>query len=126
VPLAPRRIEWEAAKSFTRSVAEEFASAQPERFIATMSKARRRGKIFIDYLRNDRGATAVAPYATRAKPGAPVSCPLAWDELSAKVHSDAFTVANVPARLQSLKTDPWEGFFNVKQQIPSILTRRKP
>ena len=71
VPLAPRRVDWEAAKTFARSVAEHFAAEQPERFIATMSKAQRKGKIFIDYLRNDRGATAVAPYSTRAKPVRP-------------------------------------------------------
>lgn len=118
VPLSPRRAVWAEAKAFARSVAEHFAAEQPRRFVATMSKAQRKGKIFIDYLRNDRGATAVAPYSTRAKPGAPVSCPIAWDELSAKLHSDAFIVANVPPRLRLLKSDPWEGFFEIKQQIP--------
>ena len=123
VPLAPRRADWDAAKAFARTVAEHFAAEQPSRFVATMSKAQRKGKIFIDYFRNDRGATAVAPYSTRAKPGAPVSCPIRWDELSAKLRSDAFTVANLPARLQALKSDPWEGFFNVKQQIPQAQPR---
>lgn len=124
VPLSPRRVDWEEAKMFARSVAEHFAAEQPRRFVATMSKAQRQGKIFIDYLRNDRGATAVAPYSTRAKPGAPVSCPVAWDELSARLHSDAFTVANVPPRLGSLKNDPWEGFFEVKQHLPKARARR--
>ena len=120
VPLAPRRADWDAAKAFARSVAEHFAAEQPERFIATMSKAQRKGKIFIDYLRNDRGATAVAPYSTRAKPSAPVSCPVSWNELSAKLGPADFTVANVPSRLRALRRDPWPGFFTLKQQLPKL------
>ena len=72
VPIVPR-VEWEKARAFSRAVAELMVQAAPDRFIATMSKAARKGKIFIDYLRNGRGATAVAPYSTRAKPGATVS-----------------------------------------------------
>jgi bifunctional non-homologous end joining protein LigD len=86
-----------------------------------MAKAARRGKIFIDYLRNDRGATAVAPYSTRAKPGAPVSTPLAWDELSSRIQSDHFRVDNIRQRLQGLAHDPWESFFELKQQLPKFV-----
>jgi bifunctional non-homologous end joining protein LigD len=85
-----------------------------------MAKAARHGKIFVDYLRNDRGATAVAAYSTRARPGAPVSTPLAWDELTKAIRSDHFNVANLPARLKSLKRDPWAKIGSVKQGIPAV------
>lgn len=120
-PIAPRRHDWEAAKSFTRAVAQHLADEEPQRFTANMAKAARQGKIFIDYLRNDRGATAVAPYSTRAKPGAPVSTPLAWDELCSRIQSDHFRVDNVRQRLLRLARDPWEGFFELKQQLPKFV-----
>jgi bifunctional non-homologous end joining protein LigD len=119
VPLSPRRTAWPEAKQFAREIAEWFAGQSPQLFTSVMSKAQRRGKIFIDYLRNDRGATAIAPYSTRAKPGAPVSVPLAWNELSPDLRSDHFTLASVPDRLKSLRGDPWKGFFDIKQTIPS-------
>ena len=77
-----RGADWDAAKAFTRAVAEAMAKDAPDRYVATMSKRARRGRIFVDYLRNGRGATAVAAYSTRALPQAPVSTPLDWDELS--------------------------------------------
>ncbi|MBI2435522.1 MAG: hypothetical protein HYV26_21930 [Candidatus Hydrogenedentes bacterium] len=89
----------------------------PERYIATMSKVKRRGKVFIDYLRNSRGATSVAAYSTRAKPGAPVSTPVAWEELKPALKSDAYTIENLPKRLQQLKQDPWNEFFTTRQSI---------
>jgi len=82
-----------------------------------MSKAERRGKIFIDYLRNDRGATAIAPYSTRSRPGAPVATPLAWKEVSSRIRSDHFHVGNVPGRLRALKADPWEDMTSVRQSL---------
>jgi bifunctional non-homologous end joining protein LigD len=82
-----------------------------------MSKSKRSGKIFIDYLRNAHEATAVTPYSTRARPGAPVATPIAWEELASDLRA-AFTLANVPGRLKSLADDPWRGFFDVKQSIP--------
>jgi len=87
VPIQPR-AEWDEAKAFCRAVADFVVRAAPDRFIATMSKAARTGKIFIDYLRNGRGSSAVAPYSTRAKPGATVSAPIAWEELTSSLHSD--------------------------------------
>jgi bifunctional non-homologous end joining protein LigD len=117
VPLAPRRHDWTFAKAFCKSLAEELVTRAPERYTANMSKAARRGKIFVDYLRNDRGATAIAAYSTRAKPGATVSVPLAWEELAAGIRSDQFSVANVPARLASLRRDPWKGIEQVKQTL---------
>ncbi|MEX2177019.1 MAG: DNA ligase D [Pirellulaceae bacterium] len=123
VPLEPRRHAWPAAKHFAQAVARHLAEQQPERYTVSMSKAARRGKIFIDYLRNDRGATAVAPYSTRAKPGAPVSTPLAWDELSPKLKSDHFRLDTLPRRLESLASDPWTGFFECRQQLPTFVAR---
>ena len=96
----------------------------PGRYLTKAAKADRKGRIFIDYLRNARGATAVAAYSTRARAGAPVSTPLAWDELSGAIRSDAFTVANVPARLRSLQADPWAEFERLRRSLPDG-TRRK-
>ncbi|MBI2434404.1 MAG: DNA ligase D, partial [Candidatus Hydrogenedentes bacterium] len=112
-----RRAEWEEVKTFARAVAQEMVRRAPERYIATMSKVKRRGKIFIDYLRNSRGATSVAAYSTRAKPGAPVSTPIAWDELKPALKPDAYRLENLPKRLQQLKQDPWNEFFKTRQSI---------
>jgi bifunctional non-homologous end joining protein LigD len=116
VPVQPN-VDWERAKAFTQSVAENMAVARPDRYVATMSKAVRRGKIFIDYLRNGRGATAVAPYSTRALPQASVSTPLAWDELSESIRADHFRIGNLRQRLAVLRHDPWAGIFTVRQKL---------
>lgn len=118
------RLTWEASKAFCRRVAELLEEAAPERYVSKMSKAARRGKIFVDYLRNGRGATAVAAYSTRARDGAPVSVPLAWDELSARLHSDYFTIRNLPARLENLKRDPWEEMPKQKQSLTKSMLKR--
>lgn len=112
-----RRTTWVQLKEFARGVAETLVRAAPDRYTATMTKAKRRGKIFVDYLRNQRGATAVASYSTRARAGAPVAAPLAWDELSSKTKPDMYTVANIGDRLAQLRNDPWEGFFQLRQSI---------
>ncbi len=109
VPLAPER-EWEEVKRFAAAIAEGEARAQPERFTANMAKARRQGRIFIDYLRNGRGATAIAPYSTRAREGAPVAVPIAWDELDPASRADRYAIDTVRRRLAALRKDPWEGF----------------
>ncbi len=118
VPIEPV-AGWDEAKAFTASVAEAMARARPERYVATMSKRARGGRIFIDYFRNDPGATAVGAYSTRALPQASVSTPLAWDELSEGVRSDHFTVANLRHRLAYLARDPWPNFFKLRQRLPS-------
>ena len=87
----------------------------PDRFVAHMSKRKRKGKIYVDYLCNARGTTVVAALSTRARIVAPVSIPLTWEELSADIRLDHFTVSNVPERLQKSKQDPWRGYFTVKQ-----------
>nr|WP_084731289.1 DNA ligase D [Microvirga vignae] len=105
-PLKPK-AGWDETKAFAQSLAEDMAGDSPDRYVATMAKRARKGRIFIDYLRNGRGATAVAAYSTRARSGASVSTPLAWDELSASIRPNHFTVDNLPTRLAHMKTDPW-------------------
>jgi bifunctional non-homologous end joining protein LigD len=121
VPIEPR-AEWDEAKAFAESVAVELAKRDPKLFVATMSKAARPGKIFVDYLRNGRSQTAVAAFSTRARPGAPVSTPLRWHELLAEETADRWNVRNLSRRLASLKADPWEGFFELRQGIPVTVT----
>ncbi len=112
-----RRSSWDELKEFAKALADDMVRRAPDQFIATMSKAKRRGKVFVDYLRNQRGATAIASYSSRARSSAPVATPLAWSELTARVKPNGFTVANVPKRLAKLKSDPWEGLFEVRQSL---------
>lgn len=123
VPLQ-RAHTWDEVKAFSKAIADHLVGAIPERFLATMSKQKRKGKIFIDYLRNARGATAVAAYSTRARPLAPVSVPLAWDELSVDLRSDHFTLDNISERLERLRRDPWKTYFTTKQRLTKNMTRR--
>jgi bifunctional non-homologous end joining protein LigD len=118
VPLA-RKQPWAAVKDFARGIAEAMARRAPREHTASLSKAGRTGKIFIDYLRNSPGATAVAAYSTRALPGAPVATPIAWDELEVDLRSDHFTVTNLPRRLAALGNDPWEDFLTLRQTLPA-------
>jgi bifunctional non-homologous end joining protein LigD len=121
-PLS-RRNTWEELKEFARGVGETMMRAAPDRYVVNMSKAKRRGKIFVDYLRNQRGATAVASYSTRARSGAPVATPLAWDELSVKLRPNMYTVENIHKRLTKGFKDPWKDFFKVKQVITREMMR---
>lgn len=116
VPIE-RRITWDEGKEFAKAVAEHLAKEQPDRYVATSSKSRRHGRVYVDYLRNSRGATWVIPYGVRAKQGAPVSAPLRWDELKPSIRSDYYSVENLPKRLSSLKNDPWKNFFALRQRI---------
>jgi bifunctional non-homologous end joining protein LigD len=117
-----RRARWEALKRYSRKLAMEVAKQDSSRYIATMSKEKRKGKIFIDYLRNSFGATCVTAYGTRARAGAPVSTPLRWEELAGLSGPEAFTLATLPERLSALKEDPWKGFFDMRQSLPSTAT----
>jgi bifunctional non-homologous end joining protein LigD len=119
-----RKYEWPEIKQFARGFAELAAARSPQRFTTNMSKAVRRGKIFLDYLRNERGATFVCPYSTRANPGASVSTPLAWDELSPAIRSDHYHVDNVLVRLRSLRADPWAEFFKIKQSLTATVMKQ--
>ena len=122
VPLV-RRKGWDEIKEFCREFAETFVREAPELYTANMSKAKRRGKIFIDYLRNARGATAVAAYSTRARPGAPVSTPIDWDEL-AVLRSDQYTLGNLGRRLVERGRDPWEQYDDAKRPITVAMRKR--
>jgi bifunctional non-homologous end joining protein LigD len=116
VPLA-RRNTWDELKQFAKAVADTMTRDAPDRYLATLSKAKRRGKVFVDYLRNQRGATAIASFSTRARAGAPVAVPLAWDELSTRIKPDMYNIRNLQKRLKKLKADPWEGFFSTRQSV---------
>ncbi len=115
-PLKPE-AGWDAVKDFARAMADAMEADDPRRFIAKATKAERKGRIFVDYLRNGRGATAIAPYSTRARAGAPVAMPLGWDELGPAIRSDHFTVTNAMARLDSLPADPWADFRKAERPL---------
>jgi bifunctional non-homologous end joining protein LigD len=123
-PIKPK-AEWPAVKAFTKSIADSMAADSPERFVSTIPKARRHGKILIDYLRNQRGMTAVAAYSTRARPGAAVSTPLAWEELTPEIGPAYFTTRNAPARLSSV-ADPWADFRAAAASIEGEGKKSKP
>lgn len=125
VPLKPER-GWQELEDFTRAVALRLAREEPEAFTANMAKAQRKGKIYVDYLRNVRGANAVGAYSTRARAGAPVSVPVAWEELDRLSGPADFTVAEVPLRVLDFPSgpgDPWARYLEVKQRVPASLLR---
>ncbi|HXK16813.1 MAG TPA: non-homologous end-joining DNA ligase [Polyangiaceae bacterium] len=110
-------LAWTVVKDFTARIARSLAAGAPELYVATQSKAKRQGKTFIDYLRNVRGATFVAPYSTRARENAPVAVPLEWDELSPKLPPDYFTLRNLEQRLAKLARDPFERLARLEQPL---------
>ncbi|MWJ27470.1 DNA ligase D [Halomonas sp. ZH2S] len=116
VPLVPE-ADWEQTKAFARAVAQLHAKDDPERLTTQMSKTKREGLLFIDYLRNGRGNTAVASYSVRARKGAPVAVPVRWDELNATLRPDRYDVSNLRRRLAALREDPWEGFLDAARPI---------
>lgn len=115
VPVEPV-CGWEEARAFTKGVADYIAAGLPDRFVSTMTRSKRAGRIFIDYVRNVRGSTAIEAYSTRARKGAPLSVPVSWDELKGGVRSDYYTLENIRDRLKA-GTDPWKGYFELKQSI---------
>jgi bifunctional non-homologous end joining protein LigD len=120
-----QKAQWPEVKAFTKALAEGMAADAPDHFVAKITKSKRRGKILVDYLRNGRGATAVAPYSTRARPGAAVSMPLAWDELTAEIGPAYFTIENAPARLANLRRDPWADFRKAAALLPEPAVKGK-
>jgi bifunctional non-homologous end joining protein LigD len=122
VPLV-RRGDWDDVKAFTKAVVETIVAAEPSRYTSKLPKASRKGKIFIDYLRNGRGATSIAAYSTRARPNAPVSTPLFWEELETDVRGNTYTVRNLPERLEGLESDPWASFLKVRQSITAAMKK---
>jgi bifunctional non-homologous end joining protein LigD len=122
VPLA-KRHEWEEVKEFSRALAESMTADEPARFVSRMSKKDRIGRIFIDFFRNQPGATTVAAYSVRAKPGAPVSTPLHWDELGGRMKPQSFHAGNVAKRLTGLRSDPWKMFRRTSQNLTAAMRR---
>jgi len=116
VPLNPG-CDWDLTKRFAKGFADALAQQSPDRFVSTATKRLRKGRIFVDYLRNGRGATAVASYSLRGRPGAPVAMPLSWSELGKLKRADAFTLKDVPAKLKRRRKDPWEGISTLKQNL---------
>jgi bifunctional non-homologous end joining protein LigD len=121
VPIV-RKLEWPDVHAFTEGVAVALERRDPRLFTATMAKSARPGKVFVDYVRNARSQTAVGAYSTRARPGAPVSTPLRWDELLGEERADRWNVRNVLRRLSTTK-DPWEGYAPLRQRITTAMRR---
>jgi bifunctional non-homologous end joining protein LigD len=124
LPLSPS-ASWDETRPFAEAVARLLAAEYPDHYVATSGEKNRKGKIFIDYLRNGRGATSVTNYSLRARPGAPVAMPISWEELSRLRAANAFTLKNVKARLKRSNKDPWAGIEKLKQKLPNLsrLTR---
>ena len=122
VPLE-RRHTWDEAKSFAQALARRLAADHPDRFIATASKARRKGLVFIDWLRNADGATAVAAYSLRARDGLPVSMPIDWRDLSKDVRGAHFNFRNVPEILAKRRRDPWADYEASRQRLSARALR---
>jgi bifunctional non-homologous end joining protein LigD len=119
VPLTPR-AEWPEVKDFALRFSVALATAEPERFTANLAKASRKGRIFLDYLRNQRGSTAILPYSARAREGAPVSAPVNWDELD-EMHSGArFTVRDSGLLLDRASSRALQGWGEASQVLPDL------
>jgi bifunctional non-homologous end joining protein LigD len=121
-PLAAKdndNLDWKAAKAFAQTVCSQMAGDSPDRYLIVMSKKLRKGRIFLDYLRNDRTATAVAPLSPRARPGAPVSMPLNWDQVKAGLDAQRFTMRTAPALLR--KSKPWQDYCDGERDLKEAI-----
>ena len=116
VPIDPSH-QWPGVKAWAKSVAERMAADAPDKYLTRIAKAERTGRIFIDYLRNDPSSTAVGPYSTRARTGAPVAMPLDWSELTPKLDPAAFNVRTAAGLVGRRKTDPWAGLPGLRQRL---------
>jgi bifunctional non-homologous end joining protein LigD len=122
VPLEPS-VDWDTVKAFSYAVAQTIAQDDPTRFTTNMAKAKRGGKTFVDYLRNGRGATAIASYSSRAREGAPVAMPVRWQELTAAMPSDRYDVVTAQRRLKTLREDPWGDFEAARRPLDRKILR---
>ncbi len=120
-PLQAKGVDWEAAKGFARDVCKVMAADQPDRYLITMAKKDRTGRIFLDYLRNDRMATAVAPLSPRGRPGAPVSMPLTWSQVRKGLDPAKYTVRTVPPLLKKLTA--WEDYCDGERSLTQAIKR---
>lgn len=123
VPFAPA-APWDQAKAFAKSLASLIARSKPKEFVDVASKAKRDNRIFIDWLRNGRGATSVASYSLRARPGAKVAVPIRWDELSKLKKANPFDLESTQRRLAAQKDDPWREMTVIAQSLDQIRRRR--
>ncbi|MGF6722481.1 bifunctional non-homologous end joining protein LigD [Paraburkholderia sp. GAS41] len=123
VPLA-KQAGWDEVKAFSQAVAQHMAATLPKHFAAKMGPQNRKRKIFVDYLRNNRGSSTVAAFSARARPGLGVSVPLAWDEVDSTTAGDQWTVANLHERLAALHEDPWAGYAKTRQRITAAMKKR--
>jgi len=115
-PIAPKQ-GWDEVKAFAKATADTLVEVRADRYTANPLKGTRVGKIFVDYLRNQRGGSAIVNYSTRAKPNASVACPLTWDELKGLKVASPYTLKTLPMRLKAKRSDPWQGFFSTRQSI---------
>jgi bifunctional non-homologous end joining protein LigD len=115
-PLKSKGLDWPQAKAFAHALCQAMAADEPGRFLTEMTKSRRGGRIFLDYLRNDRMATAVAPLSPRGRPGAPVSMPIPWSRVKTGLDPAAFTLRTAPTLLA--KTTGWEDYFDAERPLP--------
>jgi bifunctional non-homologous end joining protein LigD len=120
-PLAAEGLDWDIAKAFARDVCKAMAADAPDRYLINMAKKERTGRIFLDYLRNDRMATAVAPLSPRGRPGAPVSTPVTWTQVKKGLDPKAFTIRTVPALVKKLKA--WEDYCDGERPLAKAIER---
>ena len=118
-----RTIDWDSFKAFTKAFADKMAEEEPKLYTSNITKSARRGRIFVDYLRNGRNATFITPYSPRARENAPVAVPITWEELAHGVDPTSFTTKTVPLRLAQLARDPWHGIEEVEQAITAAAWR---
>ena len=123
LPIA-RRSTWSEVSEFARAVALRLSEDEPEKYLAKASKAERKGKIFVDWLRNARGATYIAPWSTRAREGAPISAPIAWKDLPALKSGDQYGVENAHALAGRQRKDPWEGMLGSNQRLSASMLKK--
>ena len=119
VPLKPP-CPWLQVKAFAHAFADAMAASDPLAYVATATKKFRKGRIFIDYLRNGRGATSVASFSLRAREGAPVAMPLRWEELGRIKGGDAYTLTSAPRRMGRLRAHPWGDYGRRRQDLASV------
>jgi len=123
VPLA-KQAGWDEVKDFSQAVAQHMAATLPKYFSAKMGAQNRKQKIFVDYLRNNRGSSTVAAFSARARPGLGVSVPLSWDEVASTTGGDQWTIENLHERLADLKSDPWADYTKTRQRITAAMKKR--
>jgi bifunctional non-homologous end joining protein LigD len=119
VPIEPSHA-WPAVKAWAKAVSERMAEDSPDLYLTRIAKAERTGRIFIDYLRNDPTSTAVGPYSTRARPGAPVAMPLEWKDVTISLDPKAFDVNSAAGRVKRRKNDPWAKITEFRQRLPQL------